>query len=531
MNIHEIIELQRLQGVGSFESENDSEVDLGVALRAEEEKMDGHLQSKRQSRHESNAGVKLTYFGKVRLFFGVIVMLFDNISDLSILFALYHRGYKALLGIGILIDLLPGPITACHMVSRGHGIKSLALLFHPLNIIIQSILTFCHKSEAKSNAHYQILLFVKKVQGLLEAPMQIIFTSALMAHGILPLPWETSLTYTMTSGRVINLSYLPSASIIMSLLVVIGISCLEVVTKFNRDNIQIVISWLIYFSSTILFRLEVWTLLFMYLVEFNIIILIGTLAINFTIFYKLQKKQNMLDMEPLMGSILSVVFPAAYTTNIHMSINCEVEFDKKIHMLLTLMGNCLLISTLWLVFALMDVLGYRPDIIVNREMFVTIVMATTILGTISFLSTLFIKYMEQCSKIWHLKLLTTILAKLFLCAIITTFILQFIFCFRTNQGPYEFTVFNETTAIHAQRFGSFPNTTHYRRFKYCDDGFLGCLIDKDMNKVHVLINKKPSSPLPEAAKGKTIILIKKKSADEYLLKDLLEIGKFLNINN
>lgn len=126
---------------------------------------------------------KLSYFDKLKLGFGVILMLFDNASDVSILAALYARGLVSLCIVGVVIDLIPGPVAAFYMAWKGYGLKSLTLMFHPINGATQFILAFCRSTEEKCKGHRQILLLCKELQGLLESPLQVVFTTVLVIRG------------------------------------------------------------------------------------------------------------------------------------------------------------------------------------------------------------------------------------------------------------------------------------------------------------------------------------------------------------
>ena len=266
-------------------------------------------------------------------------MSVDYASDMSILFTLLQKGHHNLFIIGLIIDLLPGPITAFQMYLNGYGWKSLTLIIHPINIIMQSLLTFC---SSNSDFHRQILLFCKEIQGLLESPMQIIFTSVLIAHRILPLPWEESVVYTTSFGFAINLSFLPFCSIIISLAMVIyNTSATVMLIKYDLYHIKKTLSWIIYLTSTILFRLEVWVLLWVYLVELAVIPAILLLISNFICLYYIQDNLN---FDPILGAILSLIFPTAYTRSMQDldKIQEQMEFIKKVHMILALIGNFIL---------------------------------------------------------------------------------------------------------------------------------------------------------------------------------------------
>ena len=143
---------------------------------------------------DGNIQVKTSDFKEnMKVCFGVVLMCIDYISDVSILIKLLLNGHWKLFLIGLVIDLIIGPITALQMYSKGYGLKkSLTLIIHPVNIIRQSFLTL--KSSENSESHKQIFLIGKELQGLLEAPLQIIFTMTLIANNILQSPWSEDIT-------------------------------------------------------------------------------------------------------------------------------------------------------------------------------------------------------------------------------------------------------------------------------------------------------------------------------------------------
>ncbi len=103
----------------------------------------------------------------------------DHISDFLVLAELWLRGSASLFVTGLVLDLLPGPVTAVQFGRFGHPWwKCLLLLFHPINLYVHTALAECTHYEAAFSS--QVALYAMDVQGLLEAPMQLIFTLTLV---------------------------------------------------------------------------------------------------------------------------------------------------------------------------------------------------------------------------------------------------------------------------------------------------------------------------------------------------------------
>ena len=168
-----------------------------------------------------------------------------------------------------------------------------------------------------------------------------------MAHGVLNLPWDGNCEYKTLIGTKINCSFLPLLSVIFSFLLVIfnssqTVISMEYIRTWNWTKIRKMLKWIIYFVFTISFRLLAWTILYIYFGEFNIITVILVLLSNFAVFYLLQKED--LKFDPIIGAVLSLSFPTAYTSATHNfdSVDDEIKFNKKIHCYLTIIGNSLL---------------------------------------------------------------------------------------------------------------------------------------------------------------------------------------------
>ena len=258
--------------------------------------------------------VKSSYLENVRFCGGVLFMSADFVSDMVVLYKLLKGDHWELFLVGLLFDLLPGPITALQMYLHGYGLrKSLALLVHPLNILMQSFLVFHECSTEKAELHKKIFTIAKECQGLLEAPLQIIFTFTLMANRILPLPWDEAeaFVYVNAHGHRTNLSFIPLFSALLSILMVIykvanTVTVFEYLEKFDIDNLGKGFNWLYYLVSTIPFRLAVWVLLWTYLAENTIVIVVILLAVNFFCIYFMQEKLN---FDPILGAFISLMFP------------------------------------------------------------------------------------------------------------------------------------------------------------------------------------------------------------------------------
>ena len=196
-------------------------------------------------------------------------------------------------------------------------------------------------------------------------------------------------------------------------------------------------------------------------------------------------------------------------------------------------------SILWVLYFHLELTAYQSNIIINREVFVIFVAMTSILGLFSIFSTLLIENVNCClkrSRCWSISLIC--LSIVFILALIAALAGQIGLCFNTDLGPYQFTVHNETTLIKAQRLGKSPDFNHYRGFTSCRDDydfydveFLGCLINGTKSKVHVYVDRRPSSPLPNSVITKDFILIKENSEDERVLRDIKVTSEFFLCND
>ena len=282
---------------------------------------------------------------KKLVLFEVGLMLFDMISDLCIVVSLYKESHFLLSFIGLFIDILPGLVTTLYMASNGYGFKSLSLLIHPWNVIWHCFWSFWSKAKEDADFHKRIFLFAKACQGLLESPLQIIFTLTLIAHGILQLPWKKEVRIQVEENSV-DLSMLLSISFIFSLLVIIKdftetASSMENSIKSTLISVQKFLTWIAYFSSAILFRLEVWVLLLVYFIEWTVPLIFGLMLLDLAIIWFLHRGKFTYSL--VFDSIMSIIFPTSFTSTTNIE-NVEEGrlFMRRVHVAFGISGNIIL---------------------------------------------------------------------------------------------------------------------------------------------------------------------------------------------
>ena len=109
----------------------------------------------------------------------VLLSILDHLTDLLVLLDLWRRDRAALAAVGAALDLLPGPVTAAQFLRLGHPWwKCGLLLFHPANFYVHSAISRCCPDA--SSFSRQVAQYARECQGLLESPMQLIFTMTLI---------------------------------------------------------------------------------------------------------------------------------------------------------------------------------------------------------------------------------------------------------------------------------------------------------------------------------------------------------------
>ncbi len=92
---------------------------------------------------------------------------------------LFYYGHPVAGALGIGLDLLCGLITVAHFAWLGHGRKCLALVFHPVNFYLHSAYSL-YSGQGSEGFSTQVAAYAAAAQSLLEAPVQMIFTLALI---------------------------------------------------------------------------------------------------------------------------------------------------------------------------------------------------------------------------------------------------------------------------------------------------------------------------------------------------------------
>jgi len=111
------------------------------------------------------------YLDGLRLFLRTLPAILDHLTDIPVLLMLWSRGYFKLFWLGLLIDLLPGPLAVYQFYLLGHRKGCLALILHPLNVFLFTTLSLL---KIKTDFSRKVVAFSHEAQALLESPMQVI---------------------------------------------------------------------------------------------------------------------------------------------------------------------------------------------------------------------------------------------------------------------------------------------------------------------------------------------------------------------
>ena len=83
---------------------------------------------------ESKKTVHSTYLQRLVFLSRLIPSFSDHVTDVLLLSRLLAEGWTGLFSLGLVIDLILGPITVLQARIRGYSLrKSLSLVFHPVN--------------------------------------------------------------------------------------------------------------------------------------------------------------------------------------------------------------------------------------------------------------------------------------------------------------------------------------------------------------------------------------------------------------
>ena len=349
------------------------------------------LSNKDVNKDEERGQDRSTYLDSFKLFVRILPAILDHLSDLPVLATLYAEGYTRLFWVGVAIDLLPGPVTAYQFFLLGFRREWIFLLLHPLNVFVYTFLALCKLSDRVTNFSRRVVAYCHESQALLESPMQIVFTTSLICHGILPLPWDKGTTFSNSFGNEINLSWFPLVSIVFSLASIVfnAGGTVNLLENLLSSNFKRTSTWLLFLLSSVLFRLEAWTLLATYLAEFVVIIVIVTFAINLiTLIFT----QGIIKLDPLITATYSLIFPITFMKSVYEAtvIEEEIRLVKQIHRLLALSGTTILGLALWILYFCMPYLAYNPEMVISRDRFFYFLVASSLMGIVSMISTVFI---------------------------------------------------------------------------------------------------------------------------------------------
>lgn len=332
-----------------------------------------------------------TYVAGFVLFLRILPAIIDHLSDIPILITLWNTGYRKLFWLGLAIDLLPGPVTAYQFFLLGFKSQCALLLIHPINVFVYTFLALCDVSPKVTCFSRRVVAYCHECQALLESPMQIIFTTSLICHGILPLPWDKAAVISNSFGNKIDVSFFPVLSITFSLMSVVfnAGGTVNLMDNVLSSNFKRASTWLLFLLSSVLFRLSVWVILSTYLAEFVCLVLGLTFVINLV---TLIFTQSIIKLDPLLSAIYSLVFPITFMKSVFEAgmIEDELKLIKKIHKMLALSGTALLGITLWIVYLCLPYLEYNQQIVLGRDRLYYFIVSTTLMGFVSVLSTVFI---------------------------------------------------------------------------------------------------------------------------------------------
>ncbi len=95
------------------------------------------------------------------------------------------------------------------------------------------------------------------------------------------------------------------------------------------------------------------------------------------------------------------MFPITFMKSVYEAtvIESELAFIKRMQKILTLFGTSTLLLALWLLFALMPVLQYNPEIIIARDALFYFMMTCTVLGLIGITSTFFVSLPQPAVRV------------------------------------------------------------------------------------------------------------------------------------
>ncbi len=308
----------------------------------------------------------------------VLLSSVDHVTDGLVLADLYRRGLFSLFWTGLALDLLPGPATAVQFAHLGHSWwKCCLLLLHPINYYVHSALAFGKEDSPRGKFSALVAAYAKEAQGLLEAPMQLIFTTTLVCLRILPTPFEEvdsdKYVWENSYGGRINLSFVPVASIVFSLLMIVVNASKAAFSddlSFNPASVRSSTSVLLFVMTNVLFRLHSWVFLCSFLDQFALPLILLVVLVNIVVVIRYSTEDT---ADPLLTSLFSTVIPIVSLDSLKsQSIqekNPNRDSQRRVSKYLSISGTVILSLLFWLVYACVrfKLLGYSSETRLRRD--------------------------------------------------------------------------------------------------------------------------------------------------------------------
>ena len=283
------------------------------------------------------------------LFIGLLLSTFDHVSDALLIYSIWSKGLWDLALICLSVDLLPGPVTVLQFWTNGHGfLTSLQLICHPLNIYLHTAKVVFSKERQFFSE--KVIGYSKECQGLIESPLQLIVTLALMYSDVIPLPGDTASSWTNSYGQKFDLSWLPFVSMMFSFLSVIFNAGQNLGAFQNlKTEMERVSAHLLFLISTVMFRVPAFVFIGIYTAEFSTIFVAIFLLYKIGLFYQQRTTDK---SDPFLKTIYSTIIPSSSLK----SLDNYTPDTKKLRIILTLGDNLIIAAGCLIVY-----LGIRLD--------------------------------------------------------------------------------------------------------------------------------------------------------------------------
>ena len=201
-----------------------------------------------------------------------------------------------------------------------------------MNAYIHAFIVMFTKApkEAKEFS-LRVISYSHDCQGLLESPLQLIFTATLICLDVLPTPYEKTREEQQwvlenSFGATLNISFVPLLSIAFSFISIM-VNTIQANNIIGAQGLGLrrTLTWILYLSTTILFRVQIWVLLCSFL-EFKSLVIFGVIFLfNFLVF---NFYEHQLPMDSFLGSFYSLAFPCASLMSILEATETNVNLKK-----------------------------------------------------------------------------------------------------------------------------------------------------------------------------------------------------------